>query len=81
MTLQSDFEAAGLEYARRLTEQREAERLAVLATETRHSDNATAFAEAFGAALDSTTAPPDPGPSADDLMAAIAADTDKENTP
>lgn len=56
MTLQSEFRESGEEYARRLDRQAEADRLAALIRETRHEDNATAFAAAIEAALTGQTA-------------------------
>jgi hypothetical protein len=49
MTLRSDFQAAGEEYAHRLDERAEAERLAALQLEARRTGNAAAFAEAVAA--------------------------------
>ncbi|WP_028635879.1 hypothetical protein [Nocardioides sp. URHA0032] len=51
MSFQSDFEAAGEEYARHLEKQREVDRLAALTIEARKAGNASAFALAFEAAL------------------------------
>ncbi|MGN7247100.1 hypothetical protein ACTHQ1_05115 [Janibacter anophelis] len=80
--LSAQFQAAGEEYARRLDETRERDRLAALALEARRESNAQAFADAVAPTFtdtstqpESTTAPT----TADDLMAAIAADTTKEN--
>lgn len=81
MSIRSEFHDAGIEYARRLDEQRESDRHAALAREGQHESNATAFAAAFAAALtnsDDTPAAPVDGPTANDVMAAIAADTHKE---
>ena len=85
--LQALFQAAGEQYARRLDEQTERARLDALAIETRHERNAQAFADAVALAFhdgNGTTTEPttDPTPTpADDLMAAIAADTNtKEHT-
>ena len=50
MSIQDDFQSAGIEYARRLDEQHERERLAALAVEARRASNAQAFAEAIQAA-------------------------------
>ena len=47
MSLRSEFEEAGVEYAARLDQQQEAERLAALKLEARHNDNAAAFATAL----------------------------------
>ena len=54
MSLREEFVEAGIEYAKRLTDQREAERLAALAIEARHETNAAAFAAAFTHALNGT---------------------------
>lgn len=51
MTLQQEFEAAGIEYARRLEDRRDADRLAAIAHQTQAKRNAEAFAAAVDDAL------------------------------
>ena len=47
MTFQDEFREAAEEYARRLDEKAETERLAALILEARRADNAGAFAQAI----------------------------------
>lgn len=51
MSIQSEFQAGAEEYARRLEERRETERLEALRLEARKQGNASAFAEFFEATL------------------------------
>lgn len=51
MSIQQEMEAAAQEYARRLEQQREADRLEALRLEAREHGNASAFAEAVEAAF------------------------------
>ena len=77
--LRAQFQAAGEEYARRLDEARERDRLAALALEARRESNAHAFADSVAPTFETGTPPAPTNLTDDDLMAAIAADTTKEN--
>ncbi len=52
MSIKSDFEEAGREYARRLDRQAETDRLEALRLEARKHSNASAFASALQDAFD-----------------------------
>ncbi|HXH78175.1 hypothetical protein [Nocardioides sp.] len=52
MSIQSEFEAAGQEYARRIEKQQQTDRLEALRLEARKHGNASAFAAALEDAFD-----------------------------